>query len=81
MRGVEVNLLINENEDIRAKFSYVACSEGVFRVFTNVALPRMLFRLFPSLFRVRIQDGARLIMFRSLAKIRLHCRLSLYAGS
>ena len=30
-----------------------------------------------SLFRVRAQDGARLIKIRSLAKIRLHCRLDI----
>ena len=68
----------------------IACSVGVFRVFANIArsirfaamlvykklpLPWILFRLFPSLFRVRIQDGARLIKMPLLAKIRLNCRL------
>ena len=48
-------------------------------------LPRTHFCLSPSLFRVWIQDGARLIkaLARDLAKIRLHCRLVLrsnYAG-
>ena len=37
--------------------------------------PRVVFRLFPSLFRVWIQDGARLIKLCSFAKIHLRCRL------
>ena len=43
--------------------------------YSSLPLSWMLFRICPSLFRVRIQHGARLIKMRSLAKIRLHCRL------
>ena len=42
----------------------------------SLLLPRTPFRLSPSLFRVWIRDDARLIKMRSLAKIRLHCRLT-----
>ena len=66
----------------------IACSAGVFVLELAVVssppywlsaqlpLPGTRFCLSPSLFRVWIQDGARLIkLAASLAKIRLHCRL------
>ena len=39
--------------------------------------PLGAFSSLPNPFRVRAQDGARLITVRSVAKIRLHCRLLL----